>query len=160
MIGWQCRVHGWQTWQLGKQSAFFLLEDFPFSGQWTHDDIWRQRSLILCRTLMTLSLRYPLHMLQCNGFTDAIVVVQVKILSLPTYFVMKIMSLQHILLWTVNTFAKICCRTRQKRKWQGFQRNMGFPLNLRFGPVLSLCSNFSHKNNLTHVSCHVFWCHL
>ena len=41
---------------------------------------------------MTLSLRYPLHMLQCNGFTDAIVVVQVKILSLPTYFVMKIMS--------------------------------------------------------------------
>ena len=26
--------------------------------------------------------RYPLHMLQCNGFTDAIVIVQVKISQL------------------------------------------------------------------------------
>ena len=30
---------------------------------------------------MTLSFRYPLHMLQCNGFTDVIVIVQVKLLS-------------------------------------------------------------------------------
>ena len=26
--------------------------------------------------------RYPLHMLQCNGFTDVIVIVQVKIMIL------------------------------------------------------------------------------
>ena len=38
--------------------------------QWSQDDI--------CRTWMTLSFRYPLHMLQCNGFTDVIVIVQVK----------------------------------------------------------------------------------
>ena len=30
---------------------------------------------------MTLFFRYPLHMLQCNGFTDVIVIVQVKLLS-------------------------------------------------------------------------------
>ena len=36
---------------------------------------------VVTRTLMTLSFRYPLHMLQCNGFTDVIVIVQVKLMS-------------------------------------------------------------------------------
>ena len=75
-----------------KQNVSSLLEEFHSSGRWAecdndyHCDIYQTLAMILVMSSDYDSilfgkngtiLRFPLNMLQCNGFRDAIVIVQV-----------------------------------------------------------------------------------